>query len=111
MASQVSGVTDPFSHGCALQAHLNGTTSQVLGLERTLKDIATLNNMLSTAVLHQAQAIEAIYDNAVDATMFVVRGNTSLTQAVAVNRSTRRYILVLLLVASLSLLFYDWVNS
>ena len=57
------------------------------------------------------QTIEAIYDNAVEATVMVGRGNASLTKAVAVNRSSRRYILVLFIVASLSLLLYDWMIS
>lgn len=32
-----------------------------------LQDIAVLNQMFSTAVLHQAEAIESIYEAAVDA--------------------------------------------
>lgn len=38
-------------------------------------------------------------------------GNKELKKTIAVNRSTQRYILVLLLAASLGLLLLDWMNS
>jgi syntaxin 18 len=67
--------------------------------------------MFSTAVLHQAEQIETIYMQAVDATHNITVGNKALVKTIDVNRSSSRYILVLFLVASLSLLFYDWFNS
>lgn len=54
------------------------TASRVSQVERTVREIATLNQMFSTAVLHQAEAIEAIYNNAVEA--------SHVSFAVALNR-------------------------
>ncbi len=54
------------------QAHLTTTALAVHTVERTVREIATLNQLFSTAVLHQAEAIETIYNNAVDASL--VRG-------------------------------------
>ncbi len=48
---------------------------------------------------------------AVEATEHLKAGNVSLTKTVAVNRSTTRYLVVLLLVATLCLLLFDWLNS
>ena len=59
----------------------------------------------------QAEAIEAIYNSAVEASGFIARGNQDLKQTVKINRSTQWYILVLLLVATLGLLIFDWLNS
>lgn len=50
-----------------MQERLSNTASQVLGIERTVREIAVLNQMFSTAILHQAEAIEHIYNSAVEA--------------------------------------------
>lgn len=41
----------------------------------------------------------------------IKRGNQELKSTVKINRSTQRHILVLLLAATLGLLFFDWFNS
>jgi len=94
-----------------LVAQLSATAAQAQGIESTLQDIAVLNQMFSTAVLHQAESIESIYSAAVDASQNISTGNVELRKAVDYGRSSQRQILVLLLVASLGLLFLDWFNS
>ncbi len=69
-----------------------------------------LNQLFSAAISSQAAAIEAIYDNTLQATTYVKAGNVELQKTIEVNRSTRWYILVLLLVATLCLLFLDWFH-
>ena len=45
---------------------------QVQGVERTMREITTINQMISTAVMQQAEMIETLYNNAVDATQVCV---------------------------------------
>jgi t-SNARE complex subunit (syntaxin) len=80
-------------------------------VEKKMRDISTLNQLLSAAVMSQAEQIETIYNNAVDATFHLQRGNESLKKAVKLNRSSQLYIFVLLMTASLLLLFFDWFYS
>lgn len=83
------------------------------------KEACTLEGVLQETVQSldcllgwmQAETIETIYMAAVEATENLKAGNVSLTKTVAVNRSTTRYLVVLLLVATLSLLLFDWLNS
>ncbi|KXZ41617.1 hypothetical protein GPECTOR_360g130 [Gonium pectorale] len=115
----------------ALLERLTATRNAAVGVERAVRDVAALNQMFSSAVLAQpihppvhpparppagapetkAETIEGIYMAAVEATHNITAGNESLRKTVDVNRSTTRYVLVLLLVATLSLLFFDWFNS
>eukprot|EP00878_Enallax_costatus_P023300 GHUV01024772.1.p2 GENE.GHUV01024772.1~~GHUV01024772.1.p2 ORF type:complete len:107 (+),score=29.21 GHUV01024772.1:1877-2197(+) len=94
-----------------LLEQLRQASQQALGVERTMRDITAINQMVSTAVMHQAEMIETLYNNAVDATYHVQRGNVELKKTIRVNRSSRMYLLVLFIVAGLLLLFFDWFNS
>ncbi|KAF5838947.1 hypothetical protein DUNSADRAFT_1893 [Dunaliella salina] len=94
-----------------LVAQLSATAAQAQGLESTIQDIAVLNQMFSTAVLHQAESIESIYSAAVDASQNISTGNVDLQKAVNYGRSSQRQILIILLAATLGLLFFDWFNS
>ncbi|KAF8059460.1 SYP81 [Scenedesmus sp. PABB004] len=95
----------------ALLEELRTAAAQARGVERTVREISTINQMLSTAVMAQAEAIETLYSNAVEASGHLAAGNAQLRRTIAVNRSGRRYMLVLLLTAALLLLFFDWFNS
>ena len=48
---------------------------------------------------------------AVQATADIASGNVHLTKAIRYNTSTRKIMLVILLLASASLLFWDWFYS
>ena len=95
----------------ALQLELLGMSDQVQQAERSVREIATLNQMFSTAVLQQSEQIEKLYAQAVDATHNISAANVQLTKAVKTNRSGRKYLLAFFLIASLSLLFLDWYYS
>ncbi|KAG2450660.1 hypothetical protein HYH02_004500 [Chlamydomonas schloesseri] len=95
----------------ALLERLTATRNAAFSVEQSVRDVAALNQMFSTAVLAQAETIESIYMAAVEATHNITRGNESLTKTVAINRSSTRHILVLLLLATACLLFFDWFNS
>jgi t-SNARE complex subunit (syntaxin) len=51
-----------------LQEELSSAVQQAQGIERTMREITTINQMISTAVMQQAEMIETLYNNAVDAT-------------------------------------------
>jgi hypothetical protein len=59
-----------------LQEELTSAAQQAQGIERTMREITTINQMISTAVMQQAEMIETLYNNAVDATQ--VRGPRAL---------------------------------
>ncbi len=80
-------------------------------MERSVREITTMQQMISTAVMEQAEAIEQLYNVAVEATTHIKRGNEEVRKTIAVNRSSTLYIVVMLLVASLMLLLFDWLNS
>jgi hypothetical protein len=63
---------------CALQEELTSAAQQAQGIERTMREITTINQMISTAVMQQAEMIETLYNNAVDATQ--VRGSHALVR-------------------------------
>ncbi|GBF87646.1 syntaxin [Raphidocelis subcapitata] len=90
---------------------LTRRTAQAQHVERTVREIAAMQHMISTAVMQQAEAIEQLYNSAVDATFHVRRGNEELRKTIAVNKSGTLYIVVMLLTASAMLLLFDWINS
>lgn len=94
-----------------LQADLRASGQQAQQIESTMRHIATLNQMISTAVMEQAEMIEQLYNNALDATHNITRGNKELKKTIVLNRSSRNWVLVLSVVAALLLLFFDWFYS
>lgn len=50
------------AENAALQQQLLGTSRDVKQMERTMRDIATLNQMFSTQVVQQSEQIEHMYD-------------------------------------------------
>lgn len=93
------------------QADLRSSTQQSAQIEATMRHVSTLNQMISTAVMAQADMIEQLYNDAVKATHHISRGNVQLKKTIALNRSSRNWVLVLSVVAGLLLLFFDWFYS
>jgi len=85
--------------------------TQVQHAERTVREIATLNQMFSAAITQQSEQIEQLYSQAVEATHNIGRANVQLSKAVKTNKSARKYLIAFFLVASLMVLFLDWWNS
>jgi syntaxin 18 len=94
-----------------MQDELTTTSQQAFQVERTMREITTLNQMISTAVMQQAESIEQLYNTAVEATINIQRGNKSLKKTLALNRSSTRVYFVLLMTASFLLLFFHWFYS
>jgi len=94
-----------------LQAELLRSVSDVEYAERTVREIATLNQMFSTTILHQSHQIESLYNQAVAVTGTLGSANVQLDKAVRTNRSSQRCMFLLLIFASLGILFLDWWYS
>lgn len=95
----------------ALQAELLSMGDSVQHTERTVREIATLNQIFSTAILHQSAQIEQLYTEAVAATGNISKANVQLEKTVKTKKSAQKWLFILLLLASVSLLFLDWWYS
>ena len=60
------------------------------------------------SLLHPPEQLETLYSEAVTASADLARGNVQLKRTFDVNKSSRLYISVFFLIASLSLLLFDW---
>ncbi|KAL8224079.1 hypothetical protein R6Q57_019554 [Mikania cordata] len=94
----------------ALQVELSSLLDAARDTETKMVEMSALNHLMSTHVLQQAQQIEYLYDQAVEATKNVEMGNKELTQAIQRNSSSRTFLLLFLVVLTLSVLFLDWYN-
>lgn len=94
----------------ALQVELSTLLDAVQETETKMVEMSALNHLMSTHVLQQAQQIEYLYDQAVEATKNVELGNKELTQAIQRNSSSRTFLLLFLFVLTFSILFLDWYN-
>ncbi|CAM6101060.1 unnamed protein product [Calypogeia fissa] len=91
-----------------LQVELTNMMDTVQDTERKMLEVSALNHLFSTHVLKQAQQIEKLYQQALDATQNVDKGNLELVKAIQRSSSSRLYILLVVIVLSFGLLFLDW---
>ena len=91
----------------ALFEELTNLSSRVHDTEKMMIEIATLNQMLSSQIMNQSEQIEQVYTDAIQASLNMTRGNVHLKKAVHLNKSTMKYVAVILILASLTLLFFD----
>lgn len=94
----------------ALQVELTSLLDAVQETETKMVEMSALNHLMSTHVLHQAQQIEQLYDQAVEATHNVNLGNKELSKAIQRNTSSRTFLLLFLFVLTFSILFLDWYS-
>ncbi|KAL5213844.1 hypothetical protein ABZP36_002996 [Zizania latifolia] len=95
----------------ALQVELTNLFDAVQETETKMIEMSALNHLMSTHVLQQAQQIQYLYDQAVEATNNVERGNKELTQAIQRNSSSRTFLLLFFFVLTFSVLFLDWYSN
>ncbi|CAO2827147.1 unnamed protein product [Amaranthus hypochondriacus] len=93
-----------------LQVELSNLLDAAQETETKMVEMSALNHLMSTHVLQQAQQIEYLYDQAVEATKNVELGNKELTQAIQRNSGSRTFLLLFLIVLTFSVLFLDWYN-
>ncbi|KAJ1406377.1 SNARE-complex protein Syntaxin-18, N-terminal [Sesbania bispinosa] len=94
----------------ALQVELTNLLDTVQETETKMVEMSALNHLMSTHVLQQAQQIEILYEQAVEATKNVELGNKELSQAIQRNSSSRTFLLLFLIVLIFSILFLDWYS-
>ncbi|XP_057789064.1 syntaxin-81-like [Salvia miltiorrhiza] len=94
----------------ALQVELASMLDAVRDTETKMVEMSALNHLMSTHVLQQAQQIEFLYEQAVEATHNVELGNKELSQAIQRNSSSRTFLLLFLFVLTFSVLFLDWYS-
>ncbi|GFP86315.1 syntaxin-81 [Phtheirospermum japonicum] len=94
----------------ALQVELATMLDAVQETETKMVEMSALNHLMSTHVLQQAQQIEYLYDQAVEATKNVELGNKELSQAIQRNSSSRTFLLLFLFVLTFSIIFLDWYS-
>lgn len=94
----------------ALQVELTSLLDAVQETETKMVEMSALNHLMSTHVLQQAQQIEYLYEQAVEATNNVELGNKELSQAIRRNSSSRTFLLLFLFVLTFSILFLDWYS-
>ncbi|KAG8644983.1 hypothetical protein MANES_10G019100v8 [Manihot esculenta] len=94
----------------ALQVELSSLLDAVQQTETKMVEMSALNHLMSTHVLQQAQQIELLYEQAVEATKNVELGNKELSQAIQRNSSSRTFLLLFLFVLTFSILFLDWYS-
>ncbi|KAL3820149.1 hypothetical protein ACJIZ3_006054 [Penstemon smallii] len=94
----------------ALQVELASMLDAVQETETKMVEMSALNHLMSTHVLQQAQQIEYLYEQAIEATMNVELGNKELSQAIQRNSSSRTFLLLLLFVFTFGIIFLDWYS-
>ncbi|XP_024018231.1 syntaxin-81 [Morus notabilis] len=94
----------------ALQVELSSLLDAVQQTETKMVEMSALNHLMATHVLQQAQQIEQLYLQAVEATTNVELGNKELSQAIQRNSSSRTFLLLFLFVLTFSILFLDWYS-
>jgi len=99
------------NEGENLARQLAGLVDQVRETEGRVVEISTLNHLFSTQVVQQAQQIETLYQQALQATLHIERGNHELRKAAHYNKGGRKWFVYVMLVASLLLLFLDWITK
>ena len=77
------------------------------GTEKALLEISALQNELMTQLTSQASLTDRLYDDALETTDSVEKGNKQLVRARERHKSTTRFVLVFLLVMTMLLLFLD----
>lgn len=93
-----------------LQVELASMLDAVQETETKMVEMSALNHLMSTHVLQQAQQIEYLYEQAVEATKNVELGNKELSQAIQRNSSSRTFMLLFLFVLTFSVLFLDYYS-
>jgi syntaxin 18 len=73
-----------------------------------LLEISELQNELLTHLSSQASLTDRLYDDALDTTESVEKGNKQLIRARKRHKSTTKFVLVFLMVMTLLLLFLDY---
>jgi hypothetical protein len=96
--------------GVVLQLELAGLADSAAAVQGKVLEMTALSHLFSTRVLQQAQQIEQLYNQAVEATMYIKKGNTELRKTVDRNSDGRIFIILFFVIMILAVLFLDWYS-
>lgn len=94
----------------AMLEEFNHTLDQVRNAEKALLEISTLQNQLTEHLAAQTAQTDRLYADSIASTERIEQGNLQLIGTREHNRGTRKFVLFLLIMASLVLLFLDWYS-
>ncbi|DBA75224.1 TPA: hypothetical protein ACH3X1_010518 [Trebouxia sp. C0004] len=103
------GLMQTESENRLLRHRLNTTQDQATGIESSLAEVAQLTELFTQQVMSQSEQIETLYDEAVAQTTNIEKGNVELKKAIKLSTSARKFTAVLMVVASLLILGFDWI--
>jgi len=98
------------SENDTLLESMNSTLNTVLRAEKSLLEISQLQTTLIAHLATQTEAIELLYDEAIETVADLDRANSQLKKAKDRGKEGRLYLVIFLLIASLALLFLDWYS-
>ena len=93
-----------------LASELDATLDQVHRAHRALLEISELHSQMATHLRQQLEQTEKLYEEATGNVNLVLEGNTELTQAGKRMADTRKWVLFIMILASMVLLFLDWYD-
>ena len=92
------------------QLELAGLAEGAAAVEEKMLEMTALSHLFSTRVLQQAQQIEQLYNQAVEATTYIKKGNTELRKTVSRNSDGRIFVILFFVIMILAVLFLDWYS-
>ena len=95
----------------ALEEELTQLLEQVRTTERNVIEMSALSSLFATHVQAQAEQIESLYNDAVESSRHFEMGNVEMKKTIARKGDAQRYVAIILLVATLGLLFLDWYSG
>lgn len=93
-----------------LVSELVETREKVREAERTVVEIANLNHVFATKVLEQAREIESLYELALEATMFLDRGNKELRKMKEKGPLLKYIVAAVIVFLTFLMIFFDWIS-
>lgn len=94
-----------------LEEELTQLLDQVRMAEKNVIEMSALSSLFATHVQAQAEQIESLYQDAIESSRHLDMGNVEMKKTIARKGSAQRYVALILLVATLGLLFLDWYSG
>jgi syntaxin 18 len=95
----------------ALEEELTQLLDQVRMAEKNVIEMSALSSLFATHVQAQAEQIESLYQDAIESSRHLDMGNVEMKKTIARKGHAQRYVAVILLIATLGLLFLDWYSG
>ena len=94
-----------------LEEELTQLLDEVRMAEKNVIEMSALSSLFATHVQAQAEQIESLYQDAIESSRHLDMGNVEMKKTIARKGSAQRYVALILLVATLGLLFLDWYSG